>query len=113
MWVADITYIPNGRGLPLPGRGDGLVESLRPRLARDSGPNINFELLVQAREATGREPSPTGGVIDGQSVKTTESGRPLGYDVAKKVKRRKASHSERYFRSAGRRRGAPNFPRSR
>ena len=42
---------------------------------------ISRLLVAMARELHGKKPSPTAGVVDGQFIKTTESGGISGYDA--------------------------------
>src|SRR5215471_8411595 len=71
---------------------------------RDSGlfERINFELLLQAREVAGREPSPSAGVIDSQIGQDDRERWTAGLRCRQEDQRAQAPCRDRHHRPAGR-----------
>lgn len=60
---------------------------------------MNYSLTTKYRLLIGRSPERSAGVVDSQSVKTTEKGGVRGYDGGKKNQRQEKTHYYRYSRS--------------
>jgi len=84
-----------GVGMRLVAFAEGLSAGLDRALLfyrwRDDGllAEINRHLVAAARLSAGRDVQPTAGVIDSQSVKTSENTSLSGYDAGKRIKGRK------------------------
>ncbi len=66
---------------------------------------VHDTLRRRVREAAGKEPEPSAGSIDSQTVKATRTAGTRGYDAGEKNQRSQATHPRRHTRVGARGRG--------